>query len=319
MAEQERKARSFEKLPPQQKRIREELNPNDDQLTNSGLLNSTFTEPVPQVNIGSTARIFQNSHNASLIAMTDQPSGPASGYGGKGHTGAGAIYLVAGRQSSIEGGPDGNAIVTNNMFSDAAGIYISQKTDIDTNYALVGNTQSVARSGVGIKGDAVRIIGREGIKFVTGKGKNLQGTGAGGEKNSQGGNIETVAGIELIAGNDLSAEKLEPLVKAYALSDTLMELVQMISDLADIVNENAKVQTQINNSLIGHTHIAPPAGPTSPPVVAGITIAAKEVQKLNNVHLNLYKNKMNLGTSFVETRLNPTGKKWFGSRFNKTN
>jgi len=319
MAEQERKARSFEKLPPQQKRIREELNPNDDQLTNSGLLNSGFTEAVPQANLGSSSRVFENGHNASVVVMRDQPVGPESGYGGLGHTGCGAIYLVTGRQSSVEGGPDGNAVVTNNMFSDAAGIYISQKTDIDTNYALVGNAQSIARSGVGIKGDAVRIIGREGIKFVTGKGKNLQGTGAGGEKNSQGGNIETVAGIELIAGNDLSAEKLEPLVKAYALSDTLMELVQMISDLADIVNENAKVQTQINNSLIGHTHIAPPAGPTSPPVVAGITIAAKEVQKLNNVHLNLYKNKMNLGTSFVETRLNPTGKKWFGSRFNKTN
>ena len=310
----ERPAINLKKLTPQQKKAREALDVND-QVALAGLLNRHKIEPVPSFDAPPCAKVIKNENNAWVILSRDMPGGIESGYGGKGHTGAGAVYIVVGRMASVEGGPDSNSIVPNNFFTDAAGIYLSQKTDIDRNYTLVGDP-TVARSGIGIKADAVRVIGREGVKIVTGKGKNLDNTGDGGEKNSQGGKIETIAGVELIAGNDVSAEKLEPIVKAYALNDTLTELVERIQDLSDIVTELAKTQTKINNAIKSHTHPLTNAGVVfSPDLYA--TMTAKEVNKMSNVHQNLYKHKMNLGTAFVETRLTPTGKKWFGSRWNK--
>ena len=50
----------------------------------------------------------------------------------------------------------------------------------------------IPRSGIALKADGVRLIGREGIKLVTGVDSI----------NSQGGTIEYAKGIDLIAGND---------------------------------------------------------------------------------------------------------------------
>ena len=176
-----------------------------------------------------------------------------------------------------------------------------------------------ARSAIGIKADAVRMIGREGIKLVTGKGKNTEG---GQELNSQGGTIETVPGIELIAGNDVSAESLEPIVKAYALNEALEEMAESIKDLSNIVNELAKTQTQINRSIATHTHMVP-VGPamsnSTPSVDLAVTIGTKEASRMTNVHQNIAKHKNNIGVAFTSDYLSPTGDKWFGSRFNKTN
>ena len=312
----ERKAINLNKLTPQQLKARESLGTNDE-VALSGLINKNIVEPNPSFDAPECAQGITNANNAGVWLLRDMPAGKESGYGGKGHTGAGAVYIVVGRMASVEGGPDSNAIVTNNFFTDAAGIYLSQKTDIDKNYTLVGDSK-VGRSGIGIKADAVRIIGREGVKIVSGKGKNLDGTGKGGEKNSQGGKIEKIAGIELIAGNDVSAEKLEPLVKAYALSETLQKLVDRIQDLSDVVVELAKSQTKINNTIKQHTHPITNTGVQVSPDLYG-ELTAKEINKMSNVHQNLYKHKINLGNTFVDTRLSPTGKKWFGSRWNKTN
>ncbi len=114
---------------------------------------------------------------------------------------------------------------------------------------------------------------------------------------------------------------MEPIVKAYALNDTLQQIVERIQDLSDIVNEMAKIQTQVNQSIATHTHAGVMPGPslTAPSADLAVTIATKEASKMSSVHQNLFKHKMNLGTALVETRLSPTGKKWFGSRWNKTN
>ena len=64
-----------------------------------------------------------------------------SGYGGKANTQAGAIDIVVGRMGNTKNGPQGNIRVSPDFFKDAARIYISQKSDIDDYFKLVGNTQ----------------------------------------------------------------------------------------------------------------------------------------------------------------------------------
>ena len=83
-----------------------------------------------------------------------------------------------------------------NFGADAARIYISQLTNVDTNFGISeGKTGLLkARSAVAIKADGVRIVAREGIKLVTQTDV----------VNSQGGlsPINDIYGIDLIAMND---------------------------------------------------------------------------------------------------------------------
>jgi hypothetical protein len=308
----------LEKLTPLQRREIEQLNLRED-IIFSGINNSTMIEPVPVFDAAACENVINGDNNSWIILGRDRPADITSGYGGLGNTGAASVDIVVGRMASAQGGPDSNIIVAPNFFTDAARIHISQKTDIDRNFGLVGDVQSVGRSAVGLKADAVRVIGREGIKLVTGKAKNLQGPGRGGEKNSLGEPIEIVAGIELIAGNDLRADGLEPIAKANVLSECLLSIVERISDLSDIVNEMAKTQTQINTAIATHTHtFAGPGAVLIPPDLA-VQVAVKEASKVSSVHTSLYSHKMKLSTGVTETYLRPTGAKWIGSRFNKTN
>ena len=304
---------------PREKRVREAEGPEVEaaNLANCG----PVMEPNPLIDLAPSEVVIKNSHNASIVVGKDR-DGPKTGtktsYGWR-ETGCGSVDICVGRMAGTKKGANSNFTVSPNFFTDAARIYVSQKTDVDASFGLVGDAQLVRRSGIGIKADGVRIIGREGVKIVTGKAKNISGAGKGGEKNSQADRIDLVAGIELIAGNDVETEPLEAIVKADALADTLIALCKRIDNLTDIVNENAKIQTQINNTVAKHTHsFAGPGSVLVPPDLA-VFVATKEASKMSSVHQNLYKQKMNTKFGFVETRLKQTGAKWFGSRYNKTN
>ena len=315
-----RDPRDFEHLTPQQ-RARIAASDIEGSLAASGINCGYLVEPVPGYDRADCEVVVSNENNSWIVLGRDRPAGKTGpgGYGPRGQTQAGSIDIVVGRMAGTKRGPDSNLLAAPNFFTDAARIYISQKTDVDRNFGLVGEEQLETRSAVGIKADGVRIIGREGVKIVTGKAKNIEGAGGGGEKNSQGDKIELISGIELIAGNDVEVEPLEAIVKAERLSETLIALVDRINDLTDIVNEMAKTQTQINTSIATHTHAFAGPGAVLTPTDLAVTIATKEGSKMSSVHQGLYQHKMNLGVAFVETRLKPTGAKWFGSRFNKTN
>jgi hypothetical protein len=273
---------------------------------------------VPIFDATTAEKVIKNDHNAWIVLGRDRPADISSGYGGLGHTGAGSVDIVVGRMAGTTGGPNSDITVAPSFFSDAARIHISQKTNIDDNFALVGNVRSLERSGIGIKADAVRVIGREGVKIVTGKAKNVEGAGRGGEKNSAGGKIETVAGIELIAGNDVDAQPLEAIAKSEALSETLQEIVDSVRDLNNIVNDLFKAQTQMNKeffSILG-TLVA-----ALPPQVSSqfyAKVARIEASRMSGFE-NLKKHKVNLKVGLEADHLSPVGKKWYGSRFNKTN
>ena len=183
MGKRTRKARDIENLPP------EVLEAIDNNINFQGLNASNIVEPVPIYNRAGGEVVYANQNNSWIVLGRDRPSRRDTGYGGDGGTQCASIDLVTGRMSSVKGGPKSDIFVDPNFTADAARIYISQKTDIDKNFDLVpgGVGMSKAKSGIGIKADAVRIIGREGIKLVTNTDK----------KNSQGGKVKSTFGIDL--------------------------------------------------------------------------------------------------------------------------
>ena len=135
--------------------------------------------------------------------------------------------------------------VDNNFSKDAARIYISQKTDIDDNFnlregknedgSILGTPNSVAKSGIGIKADAVRIMSREGIKLVT-RADN---------KNSAGDSIEgDYYGIDLVAGN--FPDGLQPIVKGDNMVECLRRLQKHIEKLDGILKGFMHMQNKLN-------------------------------------------------------------------------
>ena len=289
-----------------------------DNVRTSGMGNGPLREPVPHYRRGINTgceKVIRGRNNTWIVLGRDRPNDVMSGYGGKGNTQAGAVDIVVGRMGNLEEGPKGGIYASPNFFGDAARIYISQKTDIDDNFKLVGDTQLEATSGIGIKADGVRIIGRRGVKIVSWLGRNPAG---GPELDSLGREISSREGIELIGANDVEANPLEPLVKAGALAETLRFLVDQVMELRGIVDTMAACQVSVNTALQNHVHTVGPAT-SGTPVAAGALLALQN-SRLNDQALSkLYNLGIKIGNNFVQNRLEPTGNKWFGSQFNKTN
>jgi hypothetical protein len=276
-----------------------------------------------------------SKNGAFVVLGTDRPSSEASGYGAKGSDRSATIDLVVGRMASARGGrgvKDGT-FVDNNFAADAARIYISQQTDIDTNFGIVegsiGNPR--ARSAIGIKADGVRIFGREGVKIVTGKGNNWRGFGLKGETNSLGGKISQPApGIELIAGNNTEPRKvygglfnpretietLQPVAMGYNTRDAFRQLSDILDDILGAITNFALIQTAINTATA--------AGFASSAIFAPHGAAASAIGSANTVGLPsqvlspLYHARLNKTFDFEFNYLYPFGYKFICSRSVKT-
>jgi hypothetical protein len=281
-----------------------------------GLAGGVSYESVPQFINNPSEVVMHNNHNSWIVLGRDRPRGSESGYGGAGETQAASIDLVVGRlgQQPVEVTKDGEKIFVDPDFKiDAARIYISQKTDIDHNFAIVkGEVGSPeTRSGIGIKADGIRMIGREGIKLVTG----------GDMRNSQGATQEgSTPGIDLIAGNRTTGwYNLQPLVKGKNLKTALEEITMMISKLNGIVNSFLITQMKFNSALTHHFHQSPFFGaPTTPSlVVAGVGMKTL-AEQLSTVQGDLVSHKNNLNT-LVTKHCDPGSPDYINSRFNHTN
>jgi len=251
-----------------------------------------------------------NKNGAYVVLGTDRPSSLASGYGAKGSDRAATIDLVVGRMSSVKDGdgPKDSTFVDNSFAADAARIYISQLTDVDTNFGIaegsIGNIKG--RSAIGLKADGIRIFGREGIKIVTGKGNNWEGFGNKGETNSLGGKISQPApGIELIAGNNVEPrtvyggmfnptekiEALQPITLGYNTRDALKELSGILDEVLGALINLTLIQVTTNTAAaagFGAIGIYPPAA------AASATIGGTTSTGLPNMVLNpLYQTRAN--------------------------
>ena len=258
----------------------------------NGALCSPMQEPLPTRIPAGCESVTKNQHGNSWIVLgRDRPASRASGYGGQGHTQASSIDIVVGMGAPV---PDHEANVDPSFSNDAARIYISQKTDIDDNFALRGTNRSIARSGIGIKADAVRIIGRGGIKLVT----------------------STRSGIEIMSGND--DEGLQPMVRGDNMVEAMAALEDQIAKLSALVLNFLKDQTSYNNTIAAHTHLAALAGPTSPSielVPAGINAAISTAEAM----VDNFKGRLNMNISWHNKYLSPASSKYICSAYNKVN
>jgi hypothetical protein len=250
---------------------------------------------------------LEGENNTFLIMGRDRPRGLKTGYGGKGDTHAGRIDIVAGMQgvNVKEENADGQRVyIDPDPILDAARIYISQKTDIDDNFHIkegkVGNAKT--RSAIALKADGVRIIGREGIKLVTGIDKY----------NSQGIEISSVSGIDLMAGN--ISKELEPIPKGKKLAAALEDLTKLVGNLNDVVTNLATNQVKLIVDIMTHAHVPIVGGPSPNFLVQGplrIVDTAKVLAKLGMHQANCATHKINFYL--------PSGKRYINSRYNNTN
>jgi len=277
--------------------------------------------------------------NAFIVLGTDRVNTPISGFGGIGHTHCYAIDIVAGRLGAgafkkidFDGTPGnpspngGELVYADPSFKlDAARIYISQKSIVDTNFGLAAGKGCVdasdfspAQSCVAIKADGVRVIGRQGIKLITG----------GDTYNSQDGKIEgTYSGIDLIANNFWTPtatdggdeNSLQPLVKGNNLEVALLDLYDNVISLRKLIYNFLVTQRDLNRTLMTHVHIGPfMASPTSPspPVIAAAV--DNMIKSVADVEVGIIGNIMGVESRRKDYCL-PGGAFYINSRWNNTN
>ena len=246
-----------------------------------------------------------------------------SGYGGRGCTAAGSIDIVVG-----SGGPEPKAgtVVGPNFFTDAARIYLTQRGDIDRYFNLSsddanGILPSENRSAIGIKADAVRIIGREGVRIYT--NARTKGSGKVEETTSQGGNIQSHNGIHLIANCSTGVigeldptvqsanllyggpfNKVQPMVRGDLLVAFLKDLIEDIQNLSDAVNNFAMYQLKYNTRIAEHSHTVASATPgvAVPDFASLIPGSASSTIKI--IQDTLVKNSLNVANMKIATQFN---------------
>lgn len=281
-----------------------------------GVAGSQMLEPRPQYIKADNEKVISDSNGSYIVLGRDRPGSRISGYGHE--QGSSRVDIVVGRVSAdglISYNRNGEALYVDNSFEkDAARIYISEKANIDDYFKLRPGSvgMSKARSAIGIKADAVRIVGREGIKLVTRPEP----------KNSQGGLIEYAKGIDLIAGNDDT--KLQPLVKGVDLIKMLNAMIDWMSKLDGIMDGVLLQQMKFNTALMTHTHqgtlLAPVPVPvqTLPSAELAITAPAITTAMTFNGAISLKSHRANL--EFLRKNyLTPYGRGYICSRYNNTN
>jgi len=235
-----------------------------------------------------------NPGNAWIVLGLDRPHIESSGFGGVNASHCAAIDIVAGRKAwtarskTMIGGKCEPIRVDSDFRLDAARIYLSQRSDIDTYLKLkpgkVGNTSfDEPRSCVALKADTLRMVARENIKIVT-------RTDA---QNSQGGALGDAVknyGIELVACNDTST--LQPMVKGENLRIFLKTLVQIVQDMSSTFGTYVKETRKLHNAVIKHNHLSPFYGSLTSPdfqnlMNDGINVIINNVTKVDTGQMTL--------------------------------
>lgn len=224
----------------------------------TGVYQSPLRECIPNYERAPCEKVIEGDNNAFVILGRDRPYSFASGNGAKGGK-CGRIHLIAGLASATNLKED--AQTGPNPITDAATIYICQRTKIDEHFGIPGgtNVSSKDKSGIAVKADHVRIIGREHVKIYAGGMQNISKPnsrirnffGANREKNSKGGNIISRGRIDLIADD---YKDLQPAVKGKNLLKYLQNLTNLIGGIYAEINQINTRCIEMNNALLFHKH-----------------------------------------------------------------
>ena len=285
------------------------------EILRRGIHCSQLIEAIPNFVKAPCEKEVKGQNNHYIVFGRDRPSKRASGYGGRGDEQASMIDMVVGRMASdVKSGVE----TDNNIPKDAARIYVSQKTDIDDNFNLseskndegkyIGVPHSVAKSGIGIKADAVRIVAREGIRLVT----RVDDTNSAGDDISK-----SYYGIDLVAGN--KAENLQPLVKGDNLVLCLKRLVHHVQKLTAIVDGLTKAQQQINRAFARHRHISSDPGGQTQISIDAHSWGNQACKTIAQTHIPSFKSHRTNLQNFEKQFLEPMGAKSILSAYNRVN
>lgn len=234
----------------------------------AGVGGDNLPELNPAHNTYSYEVCHRGKHDATIVLGRDRAGylGSHGGYGINGHTGCAAIDMVVGRHAAAENVDFKNQKLNPDFATDAARIYISQKSDIDNHLNLPpGNGGiSIARSAVALKADGVRIVARENLKLVVGTD----------QKNALGGNIITTTGVDLIAGKiedgnrvmtiadnaeaqieEISEGGMQPIPLGINTAFALDQIVEKVDKLSGIVSTYAMIMNSFLNASADHAHM----------------------------------------------------------------
>tara|TARA_R100000152_G_C6777705_1_gene207738 strand:- start:691 stop:1695 length:1005 start_codon:yes stop_codon:yes gene_type:complete len=263
-----------------------------ERLRYAGYGNAKKIEPVPNFIKAGCEKVIKGENNTWITMGRDRPGSIATGYGGSGDSHAGAIDICVGRANKyaratdtectdektdglivdglVEDGkvPEELLRVNNDFLTDAARIYISQKTDVDYNFGIcIGKQLSPRpRSAIALKADLLRFVARESVKIVTRSD----------DKNSQGGDVDVIGGIDIIAGNDDS--DLQPMVKGNNLKELLTYIVNDINRITQHLHQQSLSYQALETIIMNHVHIDPATGVTGPSPEVMIGTALKSIQ-----------------------------------------
>tara|TARA_R110000851_G_scaffold250865_2_gene403361 strand:+ start:43 stop:1032 length:990 start_codon:yes stop_codon:yes gene_type:complete len=228
------------------------------QAMGSAVYHTSYREGYPSYEAAPCEKVISGDNNAHIILGRDRPYSFGSGMGAFGGK-CGRIHLIAGLASASK---LKNGVGTGpNLITDAATVYISQRTRIDEFFGLPMGTNSSSKdaSGIGIKADHVRIIGREHVKIYAGGAMNISKPnrpfknilGLNKERNSKGGDIISRGRIDLIADN---YEDIQPAVKGQNLIEHLKSVHDMMAEIIAEMNSINLRAAELNNALILHQH-----------------------------------------------------------------
>ena len=194
---------------------------------------------------------------------------------------------------------------------------------MDKNFGIAEGISGVqsARSGVGIKADGVRVIGREGVKIVTGGAQGFKGLGPSGETNTLGGKIQPAPTIELIAGNvsdpttvfgglgntPEQVQVLQGVAKGENVAAALRELGEIVDELWSATFQFMMAQMVFNAGLA--PCLAPLPGAA---VMAGVAAGVSTSQMIYSMN-PLYQTRNNK-TIWEANYLLRTGYRFIESR-----
>lgn len=298
-----------------------------------GLGGKRKPEDVPNFAFSSVEKGITGPYNSSIVLGKDRHGSEFQGFSAKGYTQSGMIDLVAGRASGLsiteftdpETGKKETLYVNPDFQGDAARIYMSQKTDIDSLIGLepkkannvIGfvpenKISSFGKSSVFITSDHTRIMGRERIVLST------QFLGF----NSLNGPVRT-GGIDIIAGNiqDNDQFSVQPMVKGDNLDKCLSDIIEYITNITKYLDKFVNFQLKFNDHIEHHRHtlesLEPPL--TNPPL-------QKNIEDMENEQLNIYNEALNL-KQYVAQKivflhseyLTDSGNTYIKSHFNKVN
>jgi len=111
-------------------------------------------EGVPLFKARVGDRCIEGSNNSAIVLGRDRPSDIDSGEKEE----AGTIDIVVGRSDKDD----------MNMADDKARVYISMKSDVDSNFEIDAGDAAGAQASIVSKADEVRIVARSGFKIVVG-------------------------------------------------------------------------------------------------------------------------------------------------------